>query len=49
MAIGKGVLMVLGGCVVILKVVAPLTKNKADDKALGLVSKLQALLKKVVS
>ena len=49
MVVVQGVLMVLGGAVVLLKLVAPLTKTKVDDKVLGLFTKLENLLKKIVA
>ena len=40
-------LAIVGGASVILKAVAPLTENKWDDKAAGLLPKLHALLSKI--
>lgn len=48
MVVVQGVLLVLGGLVVLLKLVAPLTDTKLDDKLLGAFTKLEGLLKKLV-
>lgn len=47
-AIGKGVLIVLGGMVVVLKVIAPITKTNLDNKAVKVLEKAADLLRKVV-
>lgn len=44
----EAVLMVLGGLVVLLKVIAPLTDTKLDDKLAGKLSAVADFLKKMV-
>lgn len=46
--VGKAVLMVLGGLVVILKLVAPLTETRLDNKLLKVFTKAQSFLQKLV-
>jgi hypothetical protein len=46
--VGEGVLAVLGAAVILLRFVSPLTKSKADDKALSWVVKAQEWLLKLV-
>jgi len=48
-AIAKGALMVLGGVVVVLRVVAPLTDTRLDNKLLKIFTKVESILKKVVA
>lgn len=47
-AVGQAVLMVLGGLVVLVKMLAPLTETKVDDKLAGALTKAVDFLKKLV-
>ena len=46
--LGEGALMALGGVAAALHIIAPLTKTKADDKAVGKLDKLASKLKWVL-
>lgn len=43
----QGVLMLVGGASILVKLIAPLTKTKVDDKAASLLDRVKSFLEKL--